>query len=125
MKAQLLLAVIAIAAINASSVYEIVAFENAAIQEVFAKGTRGQATLTFSAGDMQSVGLKGICNTCNLRGMGSSMCTKMMCSNMSVERYVIAAVENYLRANTKGGASYNLESIVAVDGQKIFVEARD
>merc|ERR1712032_1120815 len=100
--------------------YEIVAYENGAIQEVFAQGTKAAATITFSAGDMQTVGLKGICNSCTIRGMGASMCT-----NMSVERYTIAAVETFLRANTKGGASYSLEFITAADGQKIFLEARD
>ena len=93
------------------------------MQAVFEKGTRAAATLKFSAGDMQTVGLSGICNNCTIRGMGTTLCTKMACRNMSVERYVITAVENFLRANTKGGASYALESIDGADGKKIFLEA--
>ena len=93
------------------------------MQAVFEKGTRAAATLNFSSGDMQTVGLSGICNSCTIRGMGATMCTKMMCRNMSVESYVIAAVQNFLHANTKGGASYTLESIDGADGKKIFLEA--
>ena len=123
MKVQFLFAIIAIAAINASSVYEIVAFENAEIQAIFAKGTRAAATISFSAGDMQTATLTGICNTCTIKGNGQNICTKMACSNWKVEAYVIAAVQNYLMANTKGGQTFQLEFLQNKDGEKIFLEA--
>ena len=123
MKTQFLLAILTIAAVNASSIYEIVAFENVEIQAIFAQGTRAAATISFSAGDMQAATIKGICNTCDIKGDGQNICTKIACTNWRVENYVINAVQRYRYADPNGEHIQQLEYILSENGEKIFLEA--